>query len=747
VKDQDGPDLQWVGADLHVHTPASRDYKGSREKSEYSAIIKRANEFGASSENKAQKEKREPNRNPIQCIAFTDHNSVEGFRALRNIQEEIENFSKLIRERDPSNPLLAELEQDRQTMHSCRVFMGVEMKADPGIHLLIIFAESVEPDSVVAFLEQAYAAQYSNFCGDPKPTANWTIKDTLDRVNEKFQDSAFVIFPHVDSTGGVYEDLKDFPQVRIAALTHPIVRALSFNKLETRERLAELFRQPDFHRSAPVAFIQTSDFHGEVGTAIGQPRTEVNVREGKPTFKNLREAFRERRVKCSVDFAHEEYVQLTEGMWVSRFTSRAEELGFRASDFDSVAESVCAMLNSDTGIIELEGTTGASTPDESLSGAIRDELISILEKRLEPAFAPTTFRVFRMSPARARVLFRIKASRKLHTVAGKVYLAKRGDRRVAQSHEIEALASAKVATRFGKRFEDTLGKISSESKFLSRLPTAIPVLLANQTKIVEGLPESIRVSQGPSPSTGNREAYDLVEDIEQRQRELYPFGNPKGNSIIISIGDSFRHKDHYARLTMFRGQVPSDILEKNSWPMIETPTIAVNFSGSVGLIDPGFLLCNSPTLLLKLSEEWREDVLAFLAWIKSSFFIWFCAVCHGEDNPFLTLQFHKSRIPVPNRAETSFISTIGKMAKELIEQENQFMDEINRVKKKGDLDAAYLEKLRSRHNTAANAQCLRIDHEIFEFLEIPKKIQKSIGWTLRDLNMTDFGLLQQLDSE
>ena len=747
MKTQDGADLQWVGVDLHVHTPSSRDYKGTREKSEYSAIIKGANEFGASSQAKGKKQKRESIRNPIQCIAFTDHNSIEGFRTLRNIQEELENFSKLIRERDPTNPLLAELEQDRQTMHSCRVLMGVEMKADPGIHLLIIFAESVEANSVITFLEQAYAAQYKDFCGDPKPAANWTVKETLDRVDNAFHDSAFVIFPHVDSSGGVYEDLKDFPQVRIAALTHPVVKALSFNKLETREKLGALFGQPEYRRNTPVSFIQTSDFHGELGTTIGQPRTEVSVREGKATYKNLKEAFREKRVKCSVDFVNEEYAQLTERMPVVKFTSKSEGLGFKTTDFDTIAESVCAMLNSEPGIIELEGTESTSSPDENLSATIRTELLNILSERLQPSFAPKAFRVFRMSPVRVRVLFRITTSRKLHCVRGMVYLFKAGSTRVAQSHEIEALASAKVVARYGKRFEGSLSQISSESKFLSRLPSALPVVLANQAKILEGLPESIKVSQAPQSKSGTRETYDLVEDLEEAQKDLYPFGTLRGNATIITAGDPFRHKDHYSRLTAFRGQLSSDTLEKQSWPTIDTSTIAMTVSGSVELIEPGFLVSNSPAVLIRLSESWQRDVLGILAWIKSSFFVWFCAICNGEANPFFAFQFHRSRIPLPNLEEKEFISSIGLAAKAIIDEEKQFMEEVNRVKKRGDLDDEYRERLRSRHNSSANAHCSRIDKEIFEYLEIPRKIQKSIGLTLRDLDMTDFGLLQQLQAD
>lgn len=37
--------LKWVGIDLHVHTPASDDYQGPKERSEYLKILQQANEF------------------------------------------------------------------------------------------------------------------------------------------------------------------------------------------------------------------------------------------------------------------------------------------------------------------------------------------------------------------------------------------------------------------------------------------------------------------------------------------------------------------------------------------------------------------------------------------------------------------------------------------------------------------------------------------------------------------------------
>lgn len=94
---------------MKPHTPSSKDYRGSREKSEYLSIIRRANEFATLPEAKHRKSPRESTCEPVKCLAFTDHNSVEEFRALSAVQEEVDNLSKLIRERDASNPLVAQL--------------------------------------------------------------------------------------------------------------------------------------------------------------------------------------------------------------------------------------------------------------------------------------------------------------------------------------------------------------------------------------------------------------------------------------------------------------------------------------------------------------------------------------------------------------------------------------------------------------------------------------------------------------
>ena len=51
-------------AELHIHTPASKCYKGGKELTEYIKIVERAYELG------------------LKIIAITDHNSIEGYKTI-----------------------------------------------------------------------------------------------------------------------------------------------------------------------------------------------------------------------------------------------------------------------------------------------------------------------------------------------------------------------------------------------------------------------------------------------------------------------------------------------------------------------------------------------------------------------------------------------------------------------------------------------------------------------------------------
>lgn len=258
---QPSQEQKWVGVDLHVHTPASEDYQGPRERSEYIKILKRANEFEEATIAVGKVRSRRRAR-PIGCIAFTDHNSVEGFREWRRLYDETVSLAEAVRDRDPGNTLLQQLDKDLGVLRSVRVLMGVELNAYPGVHLLVIFHESIRSEAVEAFLEDAYGRKYNEIAGKPGPVTAVQIEELLGRVSSTFGEQAMVIAPHAESGGGLLEVLKDLHQILMPVVRHKALEAMSFNKAETREKVKELLTQPHYARVKRLALIQSSDAHG-----------------------------------------------------------------------------------------------------------------------------------------------------------------------------------------------------------------------------------------------------------------------------------------------------------------------------------------------------------------------------------------------------------------------------------------------------------------------------------------------------
>jgi PHP family Zn ribbon phosphoesterase len=108
--------LTWYTMDLHLHTPASEDYL--QPEIGYLDILKQAAKQG------------------LDIIAFTDHNSVAGYRRM---QEEIDQL-KLLQQ---LNRLLPEeetrLAEYQRLLKRMLVLPGFEFTATFGFHILAIF--------------------------------------------------------------------------------------------------------------------------------------------------------------------------------------------------------------------------------------------------------------------------------------------------------------------------------------------------------------------------------------------------------------------------------------------------------------------------------------------------------------------------------------------------------------------------------------------------------------------------------
>lgn len=517
-----------------------------------------------------------PGQAPLRCVAFTDHNSVEGFRKYKALYSETFALASSLRARDSKNALLEQLDDELKIWRSIRVLMGMEIKADPGIDLLVILHESVDMDPAVEFLQKAYNREYIEIKGDPTPTTGRTIIDTLNLVGECFAEKAMVVGPHADSSGGVYEGLKDYGQARAAALRHPVLRALSFNRADTRDRIRGLFSQPEYRRPDQVALIQTSDFHGQHGVSVGRPRTDVLVPGGKASFTNLRDAFgHPDRVKCSIDFVEREYRQLIEGKHLVSFTPAPGGGLFRAEDLTGVAQSVCAILNTGLGIVQIE----VSIPSNADRDSYVKPLVAQLKERVFVAIDPPPVYVipwdFRLSPGKVRILFIFPPEAKLHTLDGAVWVVKDAETRRATALEIEHVVSKSVDWRFGKRSRETLEKVSWDCTLLAQMPQGIPLVLGCQQKLSFGLPTGIQITDASKTGGADWAAREEIIEFRQKVAEEFPFGSSRGEVSLIVGTEPPRERDHYLRFTAFRCEMDPAIAEKWGGVKIERRALTV----------------------------------------------------------------------------------------------------------------------------------------------------------------------------
>jgi hypothetical protein len=119
----------------------------------------------------------------------------------------------------------------------------------------------------------------------------------------------------------------------------------------------------------------------------------------------------------------------------------------------------------------------------------------------------------------------------------------------------------------------------------------------------------------------------------------------------------------------------------------------------------------------------------------------------GNVSPFLELQWRPYRIPVPKAEFADFLRKMDTYARTMIDEEKNFMDDINRQKRKGVLDEEYHAKARNRHNSSGNRISLAIDRETFDFLGFTARDRRFIAQTLRDIEMSDFGIIEELDTD
>jgi len=368
---------QWRRVDLHLHTPASADYE--EPKRSYLEILQKAENRG------------------LDIIAFTDHNTVAGYRSMRQEIEQLEFLERLGRSQNEEQ---RQLEEYRRLLQKILVLPGFEFTATFGFHILGIFSNTIP------LREIDYILLALNIPSDRVDEGSFEVGATTDVLTAyRVIDEAggIVIAAHANSSHGVAMRGFDFGgQTRIAYTQDPHLHALEVTDLEKKGRhsTAQFFSgsKPEYPRR--MRCIQGSDAHRlerdvKVAKRLGVGGRVTELLLPEVSFEALRELFlgddfaRSRPYRAA--HAPFDHIRAARDEGSNIVQSFHEGYTRRGGRLYAIVADVCAFANTNGGMIYVglsdqkrKKPVGVSDPADAM-GMIRQEIERMLTPPIELA--------------------------------------------------------------------------------------------------------------------------------------------------------------------------------------------------------------------------------------------------------------------------------------------------------------------------------------------------------------------------
>ena len=265
--------MQWYKMDLHLHTPASADWKEPGVS--YLDLLHKAEMQG------------------LDIIAITDHNTAAGCAALQAEVEQLDLLERLGRIQPDER---RRLEEYRRIGNKILVLPGFEFTATLGFHILAIFP----PETSIRTLEHLLLEL--NVPADKLDVGATEVGATADVLTAyRVIDEAggLVVAAHANSSHGVAMRGLDFGgQTRIAFTQDRHLHALEVTDLEKRGRRTTAWffsgRKPEYPRR--MHCVQGSDAHRMVarpgeGDRLGWGDRLTEILLPEPTFEAIKAVF------------------------------------------------------------------------------------------------------------------------------------------------------------------------------------------------------------------------------------------------------------------------------------------------------------------------------------------------------------------------------------------------------------------------------------------------------------------------
>jgi hypothetical protein len=530
--------MQWYSIDLHLHTPASSDFQQPDVK--YLEIIQRAEARG------------------LDIIAFTDHNTVAGYRKLQDEIHQLELLERL-------NRILPEeqnrLREYRRLLEKLLILPAFEFTATFGFHIIGLFP----PETPVREIEHLLINL--NIPTDQLDLGSATVGATTDVLSAyRMIDEAggIVIAAHANSNNGVA--MRGFPiggQTKIAYTQDPHLFALEVTDLEQRgnRTTATFFNgtKPEYPRR--MHCIQGSDSHRLItdpqrkkNPGIGDRVTEVLLPE--TSFEELRELF------LSNDFArtrprhHKEqpaydFVLAAREEGANIIQDFHENMTVRGGKLYNIIADVSAFANTNGGTLYIGLNSDPKKPVVGVSNP--EQAIAQLDKEISTRITPPLQCNIDAHEADGKKILRI--------------LVPRGDDPPYAVDDNKVYIRDEAET--GLAVRDEIVSLVLRTKSARPAPQAKPE--GEKQAVTEEVPQGPIVSERDGDSTP-RTGVEVVKVEERDGTSYYTMRDLRnGNEVKNVTRVSARRLWHYA-ITEF-DQLPSDLTK-----------VKIQWQGKVGLL-------------------------------------------------------------------------------------------------------------------------------------------------------------------
>ncbi|MGQ9904133.1 MAG: RNA-binding domain-containing protein [Anaerolineae bacterium] len=377
------PEGTWYRIDLHMHTPGSADYEQAGVT--YLDILQQAERRG------------------LDIIAFTDHNTVNGYRQMMREIADLELLEKLKRIQPDE---LGRLLEYRRLLKKILVLPGFEFTSTFGFHILGIFS----PEKPLRDIEYLlYEMHVPGDVLDKGLTEAGATSDVLTAYRLIDEAGGLAIAAHANSSSGVLmRGVNIGGQTRIAFTQDTHLAAIELTDLSKgRRSTAHWLSGTKAEYPRRMHLIQGSDAHRLTISATDARRLGVGDRTSEVllperTFAALRALFlsqdfhrvRQSRAPLNLNVDPIQDIRAQEASTKLAFHPALPRRS--VNRFEEIVRDTAAMANGDGGVIVIgceaglnkkpKGVPSADETARKLADALREQV----KPELQPAIVVQT---------------------------------------------------------------------------------------------------------------------------------------------------------------------------------------------------------------------------------------------------------------------------------------------------------------------------------------------------------------------